>query len=211
MPPGDRIRPGVRGVLAAAALVLSAAGCGTGVDTSPVENPVTGSAPAPAATAGLPSAPTAGLPPPTGKWAGLTAKCPALTGPVATRLGVAGAGRPTDEYGDFGDIVRADCAWGSTDGKGTAATARISIYQRQEGADAEWSALRTGQTDPVAGLGREAFASREPDGMTVRVLSNNAVAIVRLRPPAPPASADSLAELRDPAVALTKDVLDDLR
>ncbi|OJF10313.1 hypothetical protein [Couchioplanes caeruleus] len=192
-----------RGIPAAAAVVMTVAGCGGGVDVSPVENPITGSVPA--------AAPTASLPPMTGRWAGLTAKCPALTGPVATRFGLAGAGRPTDEYNDFGDIVHADCAWGSTDSQGYAATARISIYQRQEGADAQWQALRTGQTDPVAGLGREAFASTEPDGMAVRVLSNNAVAVVRLRPPASSASADGPGKLRDPAITLTKDVLDDLR
>jgi hypothetical protein len=188
------------GLLAAAVVAMTVAGCGDDIDTGPVENPITGSAPAPA--------PAAGLPPATGKWTGLTAKCPALTGPVAARLGLSGAGRPTDEYGEFGDIVRADCAWRSTGEQGYTATARLSIYQRQEGADAEWQALRTGRTDPVAGIGREAFASPEPDGMTVRVLSDNAVATVRLRPTDPSASLD---RLREPAIAVAKDVLDDLR
>jgi hypothetical protein len=190
-----------RGLLAAAAVALTVAGCGNDVDTGPVDNPVTGSAPAPASTAGLPPA--------TGKWAGLAAKCPELTGPVAAQLGLSGAGRPTAEYGEFGGIVHADCTWTSAGDQGYTATARVSVYQRQEGADAQWQVLRTGHTDPVAGLGREAFASAELGGMTVRVLSDNAVAVVRLRPSA--SAAPGLGKLRDPAVALTEDVLDDLQ
>jgi hypothetical protein len=192
-----------RGILAAAAAAMAVAGCGTDVNPGTAETPITRSASA--------AAPSAGLPPATGKWAGLTAKCPDLTSSEAAQLGLSGAGRPTGEYGDFGDIVRADCAWSSTGDQRYAAIVRVSIYQRQEAADAEWQALRTGQTRPVPGLGREAFAAVQPGGMTVRVLSNNAVATVRLRPLASSTAPESLEQLRDPTIAIAKNVLDDLR
>lgn len=193
-----------RTVAAVALLVLATTtACGNDVDIQPLDNPVTGPVPS--------GAPPASLPAPTGTWAGLAAKCPALTSAGAVQLGVSGEGRPTKEYVELGHIVIPDCEWGSTDAQGHSVTARMSIYQAQAAADAQWQALRTGATDKVDGLGREAFASAEPDAMSVRVLSNNVVAVVRVRPPAASASPDRIAQLRDATVAITKDVLDDLR
>ena len=73
--------------VAAAAVLAAAVACGNGVDTSPIENPITGG-PAPAS-----ARPDVSLPPATGMWTGLAAECPDLTGAEAGRLGASGPGR----------------------------------------------------------------------------------------------------------------------
>src|SRR3954463_8480139 len=103
------------GLLAATAVL---AGC-THVDTSPLGSGI----PDPSNAAS-----TQPLPAPSGHWKGLRAQCPQLTSSAAQKFGVAGAGTPTDQYATSTTVTNADCRWGSTDGQGTAANARISIW-----------------------------------------------------------------------------------
>jgi hypothetical protein len=185
-------------------LVLAAvlAGCSK-PDTSPVPNTV----PTPDASA----PPNRSLPPATGKWNGLSTKCPKLEGPTARALGVAGEGRPTPDYITKGADVTVDCRWGSDDGKGMTARLRMTIYQSQPAADAAWRVLSAGQTEKLSGVGDEAFSSLEPPDVAVRVRSNNVVATVRLVLPSASASADRLKSQRPAAAEITADMLDDLR
>lgn len=196
----------MRRAFVAAAVLCTVAACDSGVDTSPIENPV------PAGPTGS-SRPGASLPPPTGKYAGLAAECPDLTGAEAKELGSGGPGRRTDEYVEAGQIVVPDCDWGSTDGTGVKISARMSIYPVQQAADAQWQVLRTGLTpdNAVPGLGLEAFAAPGVGNMTVQVLANNVVATVKVVPPRADAAPAELEKLRAPAIAVTRDVLDDLR
>jgi hypothetical protein len=195
----------LRGRLAAvAALVVAVAVAACGApDTSPIPNT-------------LPSPDTSfsadrSLPPATGTWTGLTAKCPDLASAAARTLGVAGAGRPTADYAMNGPDVTADCRWGSDDGQGVSVTMRMSLYRAQAAADAAWQVLSAGQTEKLSGVGDEAFVGLEQGGVAVRVRSNNAVATVRIVAPTGAASPGRLRELRQSAGEITADVLDDRR
>jgi hypothetical protein len=152
-----------------------------------------------------------------GKWNGLGDKCPRLDSAAARGLGVAGAGRPTPDYVTTGPYLIADCRWGADDGRGVALTMRMSIYQVQPAADAQWQVLTAGAKEPLSGVGDKAFTALEPEGVRVRVLSSNVVATVRVLVPAP-SGADAkaagdrrLREVQQVAAELTRDVLDDLR
>jgi hypothetical protein len=191
-----------RTAVAALLLAVSVAGC-SDPDTSPIPNTL----PSPDAS----SSADRSLPPATGKWTALAAKCPDLASAAARTLGVAGAGRPTADYATNGPDVTADCRWGSDDGQGVSVTMRMTIYQAQAAADAAWQVLSAGQTEKLAGVGDEAFTSLEQTGVAIRVRSNNAVTTVRIVAPAGAASPDRLRELRQSAGEITADVLDDLR
>ena len=183
----------MRGVRAASGLLAAAAvlaGC-SDVGTSPIDS-------------GIPDASTSvaarSLPPPGVHWKGLRSKCPQLTSGAARQLGAAGDGTPTDRWATSSIVTNADCRWGSTDGRGTAVTARINIWVRQEAADAQWQTLRTGQADRIE-AGDEGFVTDEGSAVVVRTRSGNAVAVVRL---------DGVADASDKAGEIADDVLDDL-
>jgi hypothetical protein len=186
----------------ALALAAVLAGC-----SKPVTSPVPNTVPTPDASA----APNRSLPPATGKWTGLSAKCPNLEGSTARTLGVAGDGRPTPDYVINGGDVTVDCRWGSDDGRGMAVTLRMGIYRSQPAADAAWRVLSAGQTTTVSGLGDEAFSSLEPPDIAVRVRSNNVVATVRLVLPSASVTPDRLRQERPSAAEITSDILHDLR
>jgi hypothetical protein len=171
-------------------------------DTSPIPN-----------TLPTPDASTANrsLPAATGTWAGLGSTCPDLTSGAAATTGVSGHGRPTSDYTTKGPDVTADCQWGSTDGRGMIATLRMSIYRAQAASDAAWQVLSAGQTEPLIGIGDEAFAGIEPPAITVRVRSKNVVATVRLVMPTASMTVERLQQHRPMAEEITKDMLDDLR
>lgn len=119
---------------------------------------------------------------------------------------VTGAGTPTDQYATNATVTNADCRWGATDGRGNAVNARISIWARQEAADAQWQTLSIGQAKALP-VGDEAFVTDEGSAVVVRVRAGNAVATVRLI-----ASADATgqAPLTEAAGDITDDMLDDL-
>jgi len=150
----------------------------------------------------------AGSPSP-GKWKSLTAKCPTLDSPIARSLGVAGAGRPTPEYGEYGDDLVADCAWGSTDGKGTAAAMRLNVWHEPDAATAQWQVLTAGDMAQVAGVGDEATVVLDPPSITVLARSANAVITMKLT--SPKAGPDTLAQIQPQALELTVQMLKSLR
>jgi hypothetical protein len=195
---GQRVKRALlaSGLLAAASVL---AGC-SNVDTSPIDSGIpNGSAPASARSLRTASR----------HWTGLPAKCPRLTSAAAKQLGVAGDGAPTDEYTASTTVTNADCHWGSSDGHGTAVTARVSIWARQEAADAQWATLSTGQTTRLQ-VGDEGFIADDAQAVVVRTRSGNAVATVRLTPAGDATTADPLPKLRQAASEITNDVLDDL-
>lgn len=186
------------GVRVASWLLVAAAtltGC-AGLDPAPIDS-------------GIPdasrSAATGSLSPPGGHWKGLRSKCPQLTGGAAEQIGAGGDGTPTDQYATNPTVMNADCHWGSTDGRGTAVTARISIWARQEAADAQWRTLSTGRINRIQ-VGDEGFVADEDGAVVVRTRSGNAVATVRLAA----ADASGKAQLSEAAREVTGDVLDDL-
>jgi hypothetical protein len=148
-------------------------------------------------------------PPSPGKWRGLAAKCPTLASPTAKSLGVAGAGRPTPEYATYGQDLVADCAWGSTDGKGTAAAMRLNLWHQPDAATAQWQVLTAGDTAQVAGVGDEATVVLAPPAVTVLARSANAVITVKVT--SPKAGADKLPQLQPQALELTVEMLKSLR
>jgi hypothetical protein len=148
-------------------------------------------------------------PPSPGKWRSLVAKCPTLAGPSATTLGVAGAGRPTADYATYGEDLVADCAWGATDGKGTAVAMRLNLWHQPDAATAQWQVLTAGDTAQVAGVGDEATVAIVPPEITVLARSANAVITVTLS--SPKAGADKLTQLRPQALELTVEMLKSLR
>jgi hypothetical protein len=152
----------------------------------------------------------AGSPSP-GKWKSLTAKCPTLAGPIAHMLGVAGAGRPTPDYAEYGEDLVADCAWGSTDGKGTAAAMRLNVWHQPDAAIAQWQVLTAGDMAQVAGVGDEATVVLDPPAITVLARSANAVITMKLTAPKAKAGADQLTELQPQALELTVEMLKSLR
>jgi hypothetical protein len=177
-------------------LLAVLAGCND-VDTSPIDSSIpTGSA----------AASTRPLPSPSAHWKGLTSQCPALTSTAAKELSVYGTGAPTDEYSTSATVTQADCHWGSSDGHGNAVNARVSIWASQQAADAQWQILSTGQNSPLD-VGDQGFITEEPDAVTVRTISGNAVATVHLLPPT---DTPDTAQLRQAASDITNDVLDDL-
>lgn len=189
----------MRAVRAASGLLAASTfltGC-TDVNTSPIDSGI----PIPSR-----SAATRSLPPPSGHWKGLGSKCPQLTSPAAQRIGSDGAGAPTDQYTTSTTVTNADCHWGSTDGRGTAVNARISIWARQEAADAQWQTLSTGQINRIQ-VGDTGFVTREGDAIVVRTRSGNAVATGRL---VAASEASDRAELSKAAGEVAEDVLDDL-
>lgn len=121
----------------------------------------------------------AGSPSP-GKWKGLAAKCPTLASPTAHALGVARAGKPTADYAKYGEDLVADCAWGSTDGKGTAVAMRLNLWHQPDEATAQWQVLTAGDTAQVAGVGDEATVVLDPPDITVLARSANAVITMTL-------------------------------
>jgi hypothetical protein len=147
-------------------------------------------------------------PPSPGKWTGLAAKCPNLASPTAHTLGVAGAGRPTSEYATYGQDLVADCAWGSTDGKGTAADMRLNLWHQPDAATAQWQVLTAGDTAQVAGVGDEATVILAPPAVTILARSANAVITMRLT--SPKAGADKLTQLQPQALELTVEMLKSL-
>jgi hypothetical protein len=183
-------------------LAVGLAGCSE-PDTSPIPNTL----PTPDASAPA----TRSLPPATGAWTGLRSTCPTLSGAAAATAGVSGPGRPTADHATNGPDVTADCQWGSTDGRGVAATMRMSVYRTQAASDAAWQVLSAGQREPLSGIGDEAFTSVEPPAITIRVRTNNVVATVRLVMPTESVAVDELQRHRSTAEEITKDVLDDLR
>ena len=192
----------MKGPLVASGLLVVAtilAAC-TGVDTSPIDSGIRSASASPTARA---------LPPPGRQWKGLAAKCPRLTSDVARQFGVGGDGAPTDEYATNSTVTIADCRWGATDGHGTAVTARISIWARQEAADAQWQTVSTGQSTRLQ-VGDEGFIADADAAVVVRTRSGNAVATVRLVAERDPATAKTLSRLRQVASEVTNDVLDDL-
>jgi hypothetical protein len=84
--------------------------------------------------------------------------------------------------------------------------ARISIWARQEAADAQWRTLSTGQSNRVR-VGDEGFVADEADAVVVRTRSGNAVATVRL---VATAGTSAEARLGEAAGEIAGDVLDDL-
>jgi hypothetical protein len=150
-----------------------------------------------------------GGPPSPGKWKSLTAKCPTLASPTAHALGVAGAGRPTPDYGDYGEDLVADCAWGSTDGKGTAAAMRLNVWHQPDAATAQWQVLTAGDMTQVAGVGDEATVVLDPPAVTVLARSANAVITMKLT--SPNAGADKLTQIQPQALELTVEMLKSLR
>jgi hypothetical protein len=213
----DRARGGSRRVLPVLMLVTLLTGC-SAADISPIPTPTR-------SLDGSPS-PDQSRSTAKGKWTGLDAKCPTLESSTARALGVAGEGRPTSRYLAKGQFFTADCRWGSDDGHGLAVTVRMGISEYQAGTDAQWEILSAAYTgagvQKLSGVGNEAFCTLEPvvleptDGerfdmaVAVRVRSYNAVATVRLMPPAA-TTADQLRRLRPAAAEITEDMLDDLR
>jgi hypothetical protein len=185
-----------RAWLAPVLLVAVLGGC-SDVDTSPIDSGV----PTASSTASARPLPSAGR-----HWKGFSAQCAELTDAAAKELGVAGPGAPTDEYSTSDTVTQADCHWGSSDGHGNAVDARVSIWARQEAADAQWQTLSAGQTTPLD-VGDEGFIADEPGAVVVRTRSANAVATIRLV--APTARPDTAA-LRPVASEITGDILDDL-
>ena len=185
-----------RWLAVSAVLAAALTGC-TNVDASPIG---TGISPASAPASEQP------LPPAGQHWKGLRAKCPELTSGAAQKLGAAGAGAPTDEYATGAVVTDADCHWGSSDGHGTAVDARVSIWSRQEAADAQWRTLSSGQTTPLR-VGDVGLIADEAEAVVVRARSGNAVATVRL---IPPTDRPDTGPLRQVAAEITDDVLDDL-
>jgi hypothetical protein len=190
-------------------MVLAAllSGC-TKPDTSPIRNDL------PRPSGSPPS--ERPLPPAKGKWTGLKAKCPTLDSAAARSLGVTGEGRPTPEYHTYEKNVIADCQWGSEDGRGTAVKVRLEVWESQQASDAGWRIVSAGQTQLLPGVGDEAFSTLEPPNATVRVRTNNAVAIVRIAVPDPvggdkDALMQRLHQVQPSAEGVTRDVLDDLR
>lgn len=208
------MRP-VRALLAAATVAAGcvAAGC-TEADTSPVDGSLpSASAEVPTASAAVPTVTTPSTQasrhsrPPVGRhWSGLAAKCPRLTGAAARGLGVSGDGSPTGQYATSAAVTNADCRWGSSDGRGNAVTARISIWENLEAADAQWATLSAGQSTPLD-VGDEGFIADEPGAVVVRTHAGNAVATIRLVPATGTTGTDAL---RQAAPEITNDVLDDL-
>jgi hypothetical protein len=183
-------------------LAVGLAGCSE-PNTSPIPNTL----PTPDASATA----NRSVPAPNGTWTGLRTTCPTLSSKAAVSMGVNGPGRPTSDYTTNGPNVTADCQWGSTDGRGISATLRMSIYRTQAASDAAWQVLSAGQTEPANGIGDEAFTRVEPPAVTVRVRSNNVVAVVRLVMPAASVTVKALQQHRPVAEEITKDMLDDLR
>ncbi len=192
---GQRMRGVVvaSGMLAAVAVL---AGCSE-VDTSPIDSGI------PDASS---SAATRSLPTPGGHWKGFGSKCPQLTSGAAGQVGADNPGTPTDQYATSAAVTNADCHWGSTDGRGGAVNARISVWARQEAADAQWQTLSAGQTQPIQ-VGDEGFVIDEGDAVVVRTRSGNAVAVVRI---VAAADAPDKTRPREAACEITEDVLDDL-
>lgn len=181
------------GLFAAATVLV---GC-SDVDTSPIDS---GIPDASNATAGR------SLPTPGGHWRGFRSKCPQLTSDAAEQVGADGPGTPTDQDATSTTVTNADCRWGSTDGRGIAVNARISIWARQEAADAQWRTLSSGQTQPIR-VGDEGFVTDEGDSIVVRTRFGNAVATVRL---VAAADAPDKVRLSESAGEIAEDVLDDL-
>jgi hypothetical protein len=101
-------------------------------------------------------------------------------------------------------VIDADCHWGSSGG--AAVSARISIWQNLEAADAQWQTLSAGQSTPLD-VGDEGFIADEPRAVVVRTHAGNAVATIRLTSAT---GSTDIAPLRQAAPDIANDILDDL-
>ena len=178
--------------------VATLAGC-SNPDIAPIDS-----------TIPTPSGPVASrsLPPVTHKWSVAGLKCPELTVAAAERLKVGGQGTETRSGGsaDFSKIV--ECRWGPAEPSATSVTAKLSVWANQAGADAGWRTISTTlvKPEPLAGVGEEAFVSQPLDlrGVQVDVRTGNAYATIHL------VDAPGQADLREAAVAIAGDIIDDL-
>ena len=193
----------MRALFLAGALAATLAACGDDPPTTPYT-------PAPRVSVSLPFPLPSGtlpVPPATHRWKpdGLT--CPAISTPAAQETGLNGPGRKVRGT-DVGGGNTIWCRWGPDDRSAVAAELQLSTSKTQEAADAAWQIVGRLFTNPLPGVGEQAFISSDigDDMVRVQVRSGNAILSITLT-----AKKDAATDpLRSGAAALANDMLGSL-
>jgi hypothetical protein len=198
----------VRARLAAATAVVavaSLAGC-SGPEIPDVDD-LTLPSPAVSGLAPPGPAPTRSVPPAVHRWKTDGLACPTVTAEAAREVGLTGAGEVTasTDVATIGNSI--SCLW-SPGGTSESVTLNLDTSTSQAAADMAWQVRTAAMTDPLAGVGEQAFVSVLGDEIRVLVRSGNATLEVVIE--ARRGDARSLSRLRAAAPAIAGDMLGSL-
>lgn len=193
--------------LAVAGVILTVGGCSTSPDFPAPEEfalPSPGFS-RPAAAGPLPPR---SMPPATHRWRtdGLT--CPEVSAAEARAVGIADRGQLTGTTGNtrIGNIV--DCVWSPAEGPARTVTLKLSTSTVQEAADQGWQVMTALVTEPLGGVGEQAFIRTLAEETTVLVRSGNATLTIRIT--GGRQDAEGMSRLRQAAPFIASDMLSSL-